>query len=380
MKTNILFSAIILLGAIRCSNPQPSGNSQKITTLHVDINNPKEGKASTFFSDKSIIPLETTDESLIKYIDKLVLLNGKMYIFDKTQKTVFVFDAEGKFLHKISNIGKGPGEYEQIQDFCIDTLENKIILIADRPYKMLFYTMDGKFVNEKEMTGWYNNILTTPSNIVIYNRSNSQEKYKILFQSRKTGEINNFLPYSGKIPSTNIAFPNFCRSYATYFYEVLNDTIYKITDSAIKPAFYIDFGKDKLPENLRKCSDYNQIFREVVNTNKYGYFISNFRETEKYIIFKFEPDRKVFYSKADKKIMVLRTIFDDKTGLPIYYFAHDGKDNKFISIIEAGNFCSFLRLPADLYAKTYPEFPKVKSQFGNVKKTDNPIIVIYTLK
>jgi hypothetical protein len=373
------FLSPAFMGCQSHQDNSPSNNS--VPSIPVGINDVQMGVASAYLSDYEIVPLETNDSSLIKYIDKLVLFRERMYVLDCSQNTVLIFSKKGKFVTKISRIGKGPGEYEQIMDFCIDSLENKIIVHSDRPYKIMYFNMEGKFIDEHKMDGWYQNILATGENLVLYNRSSSpKEKFKIIFQSKTGKKKNMFLPYQGKINRCNIGYPNICQSNATYFYEPLNDTIYRINESNVVPAYYIDFGKDKLPENLRRSTDYREIDREVISTNKYGYFISNFRETEKYIIFKYEPARVVFYAKAEKKTVVFSSISEKRSGLGVNYFAHDGKGNKFVSILSADRFSRLMSRTEDIFYRTYPDFRKIQTKYKHVKVDDNPLIVFYTLK
>ena len=42
-------------------------------------------------------------------------------------ETVLVFDKEGRFLHRIGQIGQGPGEYIDITDSSIDFEKKKSI-------------------------------------------------------------------------------------------------------------------------------------------------------------------------------------------------------------------------------------------------------------
>ena len=74
MKKTILISALALaLGA--CSE-QPKENSN---VIKVDIENAQPMNLADFVESIQLVPLETTDESLIKRIDRMVIQDGKMY-------------------------------------------------------------------------------------------------------------------------------------------------------------------------------------------------------------------------------------------------------------------------------------------------------------
>ena len=102
-----LLSALFLLVSCKNDSPQNAGRSILVNTNKIDT--------TSFFLDDKLnkhIVLETTPESTIGTIDKLIVRENKIYIMDKEiTKSLFVFSIEGKFLYKINRAGRGPGEY-----------------------------------------------------------------------------------------------------------------------------------------------------------------------------------------------------------------------------------------------------------------------------
>jgi hypothetical protein len=85
---------------------------------------------SHLLKDAVPIILETTQNSLIgEMIDRLYAMDSILIIAE--DKSIFVFNREGKFSHKIGRAGRGPGEYVSLCDFCVDSV-NKIIYVLDR--------------------------------------------------------------------------------------------------------------------------------------------------------------------------------------------------------------------------------------------------------
>lgn len=81
-------------------------------------------------TDVAFIPLETKDECLLGYINKILYRNGKYYILDRIQNNgVFIFDEAGHFLSSIVKPGEGPGEYIELMDMDVDLLGN--VYVAD---------------------------------------------------------------------------------------------------------------------------------------------------------------------------------------------------------------------------------------------------------
>ena len=83
----------------------------------------------------TMVPLETLEESLIKY-PRRIKFSAKKY-FIESGNQVYMFDADGKYLKKIGKIGRGPDEYGAMSDFAVDT-EIGIIAILARPPSVVF--------------------------------------------------------------------------------------------------------------------------------------------------------------------------------------------------------------------------------------------------
>jgi hypothetical protein len=135
LMKNIFGFFILLLIVLSCSNDKMQrGNNHGIHVIDMDkIEKADTLKMSQLF--KNIVPiiLETTQNSLIgEMINKLYAMDSILIIADYSEaKSIFVFNREGKSLHKIGRIGRGPGEYASLDDFCIDTV-GKIIYVLDR--------------------------------------------------------------------------------------------------------------------------------------------------------------------------------------------------------------------------------------------------------
>lgn len=89
--------------------------------------------STDWFSELTIIPLETTNQSLmnVNVNSKLLYYKNRFYILDRKQHVVFIFDENGKFLLSSKDKeGQGPGEYFSLIDFDINT-EKDLIEILD---------------------------------------------------------------------------------------------------------------------------------------------------------------------------------------------------------------------------------------------------------
>lgn len=100
---------------------------------------------SSVVDSVSYVKFEVTEESLIGIVGKVLFANDKYFIQDITSKSVLVFDCRGKYLHKLSKYGQGPGEYIGMEAFCVDE-EDNIYVLDTSLNRILKYNNQGEFV------------------------------------------------------------------------------------------------------------------------------------------------------------------------------------------------------------------------------------------
>lgn len=77
--------------------------------IDVDLTNNNICYSSTLYDTISYIKLETNPNCIIGVMDKLIFINNKFVIVDKSvAKSIFLFDSNGKFINKIGATGRGP--------------------------------------------------------------------------------------------------------------------------------------------------------------------------------------------------------------------------------------------------------------------------------
>ena len=175
-------------------------------------------------------------------------------------------------------------------------------------------------------------------------------------------------PYLTKDKNIHVSFP-------------YSKIIYQYDENGITPQYLIDFGSNTMPDAVfDKEKEYTGIV-DYAKKKNYGFGISNFRENENYITFNFYHTMLVIYSKKTKETERINLFMSNDDNIPFFnYFAHDGNDNKLISIYNA----SLFKEQMDIYKtegipwKKVPEYVKKISR--NISKTDNPLLVIYTFK
>ena len=143
MRKTILIGALAL--ALSACSEQPKENSN---VIQVDIENAQPMNLADFVESIQLVPLETTDESLIKRIERMVIQDGKVYI-QNDWLDVLVFDTNGKFLLRTAKrLGQGPDDYFRMTS--MDVTDDGLISIYEG-FRIREYDMDLNLVNIKRL-------------------------------------------------------------------------------------------------------------------------------------------------------------------------------------------------------------------------------------
>src|SRR5690554_6168506 len=140
-KIIIPFLSIMLLLFISCKKK----NNSSIDTYYIEIEKNSAVSISDFIKEIEIIPLETTDLSIIRDVTKIEFYQNIIYIFDLPQNNIFIFNHEGKYINKIDNKGQGPNEYLNISDFTIAKQTGNICILDAIKNNLLYYDLEGNF-------------------------------------------------------------------------------------------------------------------------------------------------------------------------------------------------------------------------------------------
>ncbi|HTO16362.1 MAG TPA: 6-bladed beta-propeller [Edaphocola sp.] len=275
----IFISALFLILIAACTNlsntpeflTRKGGNSY--CNIDLDMNNIASIPIDSLVRDVKFIRLETSKECMISSYDKILVLKDTIYILDKTQlKAVFAFDMQGRFLYKISALGRGPGEYVRAYDFYVDTVDSHIGILDYG--KVQKYNFKGEHIGQVSFSG---NVLayfcyySGKYNGACLDKFTKDKSY-IFAQYDSIGNlIYRDHPTSNDMLKSELGKSNYFTSNSEggYFNDFGADTIYRITNSFLEPAFVLDYGNSALPLNTR-----NELITKDFD-EKYSYFKQN---------------------------------------------------------------------------------------------------------
>ena len=184
MKQTLIHLIIIGTFSYSCSSKFHDGPQ----SLSVNLAEQDEVSIFDIFESVEIVALETSDQSLVAGISKVIHFDSRYYILDQKQQRIACFDSAGKFLFKISQRGQGPEEYLFLGDFNIDPYTNQLLLVE--PFgSLLLFDLEGRFISKIRLPGEinaYNRVYPLDENRLVFS---SLFNYELVFYDRKKNII-----------------------------------------------------------------------------------------------------------------------------------------------------------------------------------------------
>lgn len=284
MNPTILVVCLVFLLSC-CSCNQRQDNEESFITIDIESNvrNMEELYLSKYADDIRYVPLETKEGIFLENIRDFDISNGLIVTADLS--SVVVFDSGGHFIRKFGTKGRGPEEYQFIQNLSF-AKDNKIYFQS--LYDLLEFNVDGSFLKKYKNTFLIKNNYYLASWHIIDDslffghvpNSTGNMEYKAMIVDRNSNIIHsykNFILFhrEHKVASTledHAMFPQFHNNF--FYKDAYNDTLFKLTDDyQLIPKYAFNLGKykqtiterNKLPPNFFQYIFLNGIFQ----TEKY---------------------------------------------------------------------------------------------------------------
>lgn len=322
-----------------------------------------------------LIPLETTEKSLIKKVVSLSLSKKRLYI-NNNQYDIQVYDEQGNFKYgTLDFLGNGPKEYSSAVWFSVlphDTIE----IFDGLSYKMRYFLYPQGCISYHKLPEdilpafqykWLNQDTCFFSDPSTHNPT-------LKFYSKSKGKIIKTLEDKQQTP-----FINTCRHLNSNNGQVFispsypSNDFYTLDESLnLNSVFRLDFGKynfsiNNLPIGLssKTYSDYMFIHPE------YAYPFSKFAlENLLIAFFQFEGQlHAAFKNRINGQSHIYKNKIGGEHQFMIPHYVHN---DSLLYASEPG----YLPYIVDTTLMRKTDIDKMKK----VKETDNPIIVIYKMK
>ena len=360
------------------------GNERRIPKVEVIPFSEESFKLDeTFFAQISLVPLETTEQALIRDIDVVSMAGDTLFLLDRRQLKVFIYLTNGKLVNVIQDIGNGPKEYSRIVD--IDVHNGALAVLCDAPTKIMYYTSDGEFVKEQRLTDYWGAFASLEENFCLYRRGALGKRTLNIFEERNgkenilTQPDGRFVAREAREKGNPLSYGGgrfLTRSSEVFFTWPFDYTIYTIQEGGPYPCYTLDFGKQALPDELLELE--SDDFLKSCDEEKYIYTIRDIVANEDYLLFKTNPwifilDRK------EKKLMSCGMIKNDLHLYDFGYLPVSGTE-KLVQVYPAYRFKSQLE---DVIKRD--ELPKNKLGeeviriYNEIEEEDNPVLLFYQL-
>jgi len=353
-------------------------NKNDIAIVKVDAKTDDSLPLSTIARSIDYIPLETSKEALLgRYGGPRFFKKG---ILISSDNALYCFDPKGKYRYKISRVGKGPGEYQQISSYLIDENQQRIEIMDQRSRKLIKFKLeDGSFIEEKNSILFAQNMdLLNESSYIFYTMGDGSAipggspdwDYKVIITDR-TG-----LAIKRKY------FPGECSLYGQYpfvktdrsfkVHLPYNDTLYEVRNDTIVPALFVDFAGFGLPKGFCYLSLEEQRPYDL-NTMAY---LMNAYESEEYYLFMWGYKNRVrwhLWSKDKQKGLNFYWLYDDLDGLNQYISFKRWEDGKLVAMFNSVDITTQQNIQKE---KIYQ---KLIDKGWVPDENSNPIIAIYRI-
>jgi hypothetical protein len=374
MKAKFMFILSILCVIISCSNQV--NNCEEIV---IETNNSYFSRA---FSVQKVIKLETSPQSLINVIFKIILTDENIYLLSNNR--VLVFDLDGKFVKQFGKLGNGPNEMLKPSDFDLSPDRQKIAIWDNLKREINIFNIDGTYLEKylpnitmvtnfkwlDENTFLFDSEFQSQNNkqfcIYEFNINSKKEKQKIPYNIEQEGY--NVLNYD--------AFPAIGSS--TYFMSSLRNTLFDLSRSTPIPNIKINFGSAQISDeglSLFKGNTFNLI-KEVENSEKC--LLMKFYDIQSNYIITYRKGKFLFtnlYSRSSGKQLTINhsNPFDFYSPL-IPYSVHE--DN-IICVAEPSQLIENYKRNGPLVKNgVLSGLETMKKLCSEIKVDDNPIIFL----
>jgi hypothetical protein len=361
-------------------------SSDKIKNNVIDINNPQEVSFYNIFSSVDVIPLETTEHSLFhrrRPTVKFIIYNDNFYISDMRSNSIIVFDAStGMFVKKIDHLGRGQGEYLNLEDFNINRFTGNLEILSHE--NILVYDLaTDKYLEKYKIPVppkyAVNHFINLDKNTdVFYSRF---EQKKITVFSRETSkvlreyyELPEFIAY--KTVLNPLITPFYVYNDTVKFYQDYNGDIFSINPQNYESQITHKWNMGEHEIKLSYLSDdmslspneHFEIFKKL-NMKYASHFAFN-GENSKYII-------SFFSYKQEGRI-----IFKDKNTGKSYVFSKFKENFELLPelITEDAIYSCIQYKYIPLYVNMDLLSEETKEKINKLTEEDNDVIIKYVFR
>lgn len=331
-------------------------------------------------SSVQFIPLETKEGVIVESIDEIKVGEDRIYIFDKEQESIFIFDRVGNYINKISKKGRGPDEYNYIVDFGVYEATKEIEIYDHR--RLILYDMDGNFLSSRRVPFFAGSFIKIENGYVFFADNHCNDGFcdNLIFCDNDLNLKSTSLPIQDNFRDINFSEGRrLMKVDGDVKVITYDDCIYTLSASSIinkeKPVFEGSaISKEFYKQKFTSLND----FVMKLLTNPDGGFINNYKENKIYT-----------YFGMYKKGASYSYIYNKHTGFEISYRGIESEllskgvmelhEDKLYTYAPAIFLVEKMGILSELNQFDQKMLKTNEKKLLNVKETDNPVIITYKI-
>ena len=319
-------------------------------------------KYSDIFKDPVLVQLDTSGEYCFGEIQSLKIIRDTIYIFDRNQsRSFYMFSMNGRFIGKISRIGRGPGEYVAPVDFDVNENNGDVYILDCVSGKLITFGKSGSFKDEVKLSRRLVSFSYFGGEIYCLNSfPKSMEEQMIHCYTLKG------LPVFSALEADHVTDGGLKFRYGNNFYKHNNSLRFFISERNIVYSL-----KNRTVSKFLELT----ISKDLLKNDKMKPFLYDYSENDKYAHFKtiiHNVPYDVFFNFETGEVFTIGlAAMDDLTKLPVKLLGI--WENKMVGIVESQNI-PYIR---SLIDKHEINDPLVKTYVRGYK---SDMLVLYDLK
>jgi hypothetical protein len=364
-----IYFVLLVLCLASCKEKKKSNGKENdvIPSISVQVKDTQKFNIDSVADFHSVIPLETSDNSLIGNIKKVFLTDSLIVIFDDKINNILTFDYQGNYQYAIGSKGNGPNEYIRITDVFLDPSNNLLYLADGVRKQILQFDIAGNFISSQASE--YPLLSFYPFEEGYWGVIHYEDKkrHNLLLMDRELKTKQGYFSSTTRLPLIASNPFSVKENGEAFFHEPYNNVLYRIVGENIEPYLEFIFTGRK---NREEVDGKNPFQSTALLLNVHSY--------KNHLFFQFSEPQ-------EKDALTIRNCYIDLNNLePVVFAAYDNlcKD------IPLPSFSSILalsdsKLVFQIVPGIFPEemFERFKAtSLNDITHESNPVLVLYNLK
>ena len=334
LKTILSFLFTFILLTFSCGKRENLSSGTESILVEKAFIGKKEINASQYIENIRYVPLESNSACFLSGKAKFIISDS--YIITHKENTAFIlFDkANGDFIKKIENTGRGPEEYQMIMDNGFyNPYNHNLYATKNLNRDILVYDLEGRFIETFRRPTYIEASSHFPylsCNIdsflddsiyvsgILNITGHVNKKLALCCRDSIIKFFPNFLKWGSEVPRENIENYMYntswrgSRIFFTHngmlnFKEIFNDTLFYVTTDSLLPRYVFDLGDKGVNYELQD----KQLVSKAESFYMQYYMINNIFESNNFLFLSIEYQNINYlcvYNKKDKSLTVCDAI------------------------------------------------------------------------